>query len=273
MLRERGVHIVEPESGRLAGGDVGAGRLADPATIVAAVERVLGPGDLDGMSRGRVGRRHPRADRRRPRDRQPQLAASRATPSPPRPRRAGPRVTLVSTVDLPVPAGVRGRAPSRRPTQMQRAMTRSRDDHDVIVMSAAVADFRPKARRRRQAQEARRRPRDRARADARHPRRVWARPSVPGQVLVGFAAETDDLSPTPPQKLRREAPRSHRRQRRECTPGWLRSRHKCGYAVAARRGACRDRPRIEARCRSGRHRHHHRHHRLHPLRPHRQDPA
>jgi phosphopantothenoylcysteine decarboxylase/phosphopantothenate--cysteine ligase len=46
----RGVHIVEPESGRLAGGDVGAGRLADPAVIVAAVERVLGPRDLDGVS-------------------------------------------------------------------------------------------------------------------------------------------------------------------------------------------------------------------------------
>jgi phosphopantothenoylcysteine decarboxylase / phosphopantothenate---cysteine ligase len=47
VLRERGVHIVEPESGRLAGGDVGTGRLADPATIVAAVERILGAGDPD----------------------------------------------------------------------------------------------------------------------------------------------------------------------------------------------------------------------------------
>ena len=36
-LRARGVHIVDPDDGRLAGGDVGAGRLADPADIVAAV--------------------------------------------------------------------------------------------------------------------------------------------------------------------------------------------------------------------------------------------
>ena len=36
VLRRRGVHIVDPESGRLAGGDVGAGRLADPARIVDA---------------------------------------------------------------------------------------------------------------------------------------------------------------------------------------------------------------------------------------------
>ena len=35
-LRRRGVHVLEPEAGRLAGGDVGEGRLADPARIVAA---------------------------------------------------------------------------------------------------------------------------------------------------------------------------------------------------------------------------------------------
>src|SRR3954468_13329497 len=40
-LRARGVHVVPPEEGRLAGGDVGAGRLADPSTIVASVQRVL----------------------------------------------------------------------------------------------------------------------------------------------------------------------------------------------------------------------------------------
>src|SRR4051794_26539615 len=48
-LRARGVHIVPPEDGRLAGGDVGAGRLADPATIVAALERVLASPDLQGL--------------------------------------------------------------------------------------------------------------------------------------------------------------------------------------------------------------------------------
>ena len=40
-LRSRGVHIVEPGEGRLAGGDVGKGRLAEPADIVAAIEAVL----------------------------------------------------------------------------------------------------------------------------------------------------------------------------------------------------------------------------------------
>ena len=41
LLRSRGVQIVEPEAGRLAGGDIGKGRLADPADIVAAAERSL----------------------------------------------------------------------------------------------------------------------------------------------------------------------------------------------------------------------------------------
>ncbi|MEY4173473.1 MAG: phosphopantothenoylcysteine decarboxylase/phosphopantothenate--cysteine ligase, partial [Actinomycetota bacterium] len=48
-LRARGVHVVEPETGRLAGGDVGAGRLADPATIVAAVDAVLSDGPMQGL--------------------------------------------------------------------------------------------------------------------------------------------------------------------------------------------------------------------------------
>src|SRR3954453_16985709 len=45
LLRRRGVVVVDPEEGRLAGGDVGAGRLADPGDIVAAVERVLSAQD------------------------------------------------------------------------------------------------------------------------------------------------------------------------------------------------------------------------------------
>ena len=49
-LRERGVTVVDPEDGRLAGGDVGAGRLASPEVIVAAVERAITPQDLAGLS-------------------------------------------------------------------------------------------------------------------------------------------------------------------------------------------------------------------------------
>src|SRR6188472_412980 len=49
-LRRRGVHIVGPAAGHLAGGDEGMGRMVEPAEIVFAVERLLGPNDLDGAS-------------------------------------------------------------------------------------------------------------------------------------------------------------------------------------------------------------------------------
>src|SRR4051812_4460527 len=50
LLRSRGVTVVAPAVGRLAGGDLGAGRMAEPAEIVAAVETVLGPKDLEGVT-------------------------------------------------------------------------------------------------------------------------------------------------------------------------------------------------------------------------------
>ena len=140
-LRKRGVHIVEPESGRLAGGDMGAGRLADPATILGAAERILGPADLTGVrvvvSAG--GTREPidavRVIANRSSGKQGYAVAAEAAAR-------GAQVTLVSTVGLPTPAGVQVIAVETA-AEMQEAMERAAIDHDVIVMAAAVADFRP----------------------------------------------------------------------------------------------------------------------------------
>ncbi len=140
-LRKRGVHIVEPESGRLAGGDIGAGRLADPATILGAAERVLGPADLTGVrvvvSAG--GTREPidavRVIANRSSGKQGYAVAAEAAAR-------GAQVTLVSTVGLPAPSGVQVIAVETA-AEMQEAMERAATDHDVIVMAAAVADFRP----------------------------------------------------------------------------------------------------------------------------------
>ena len=65
-LERRGVEIIPPESGRLAGGDSGEGRLADPAVIAACVLERLGRTtrrDLHGRAGDRQRRRHPRAAR------------------------------------------------------------------------------------------------------------------------------------------------------------------------------------------------------------------
>jgi phosphopantothenoylcysteine decarboxylase/phosphopantothenate--cysteine ligase len=52
VLASRGVVIVPPGEGRLAGGDIGAGRLAEPDDLVATVERVLGAGDASSGLHG-----------------------------------------------------------------------------------------------------------------------------------------------------------------------------------------------------------------------------
>ncbi|HYN34206.1 MAG TPA: bifunctional phosphopantothenoylcysteine decarboxylase/phosphopantothenate--cysteine ligase CoaBC [Ilumatobacteraceae bacterium] len=199
VLRARGVHIVEPESGRLAGGDIGPGRLADVASIVAAVERVLGPRDLEGIavvvSAG--GTREPidavRVIANRSSGKQGYALAAEAASR-------GARVTLVSTVALEVPAGVEV-VVVETADEMERAMVAAAVDHDVIVMSAAVADFRPKV-----AADGKLKKRDGTPEIILEPT-----PDIlaglgaakrPGQVLVGFAAETDDLVANATEKLR-----------------------------------------------------------------------
>ncbi|MET0578946.1 MAG: bifunctional phosphopantothenoylcysteine decarboxylase/phosphopantothenate--cysteine ligase CoaBC, partial [Ilumatobacteraceae bacterium] len=143
VLRRRGVHVVEPGIGRLAGGDSGRGRLADPADIVAAAERILDPRsrDLDGVSVlvTAGGTREPidavRVIANRSSGKQGHAIAAEAAAR-------GAAVVLVTTVDLPVPAGVTVERVETA-AEMQSAVA-ARAAADIIVMSAAVADFRPK---------------------------------------------------------------------------------------------------------------------------------
>jgi phosphopantothenoylcysteine decarboxylase/phosphopantothenate--cysteine ligase len=200
-LRARGVHIVEPESGRLAGGDVGAGRLASPDSIVAVVEAVLSGGDLAGLhvvvSAG--GTREPidavRVIANRSSGKQGYAIAAEAAGR-------GARVTLVSTVELPVPRGI-SVVSVETAAQMQSALTDVSASADVIVMAAAVADFRP-------VQAAT----GKLKKDQGTPQIVLeATPDIlaglgatkpAGQTLVGFAAETSDLIANAAGKLQRK---------------------------------------------------------------------
>ena len=191
---------MEPETGRLAGGDVGTGRLASPADIVATAERVLGPHDLAGarivVSAG--GTREPidavRVIANRSSGKQGYAIAAEAAAR-------GASVTLVSTVDLPPPAGVVIEHVETA-AEMQVAVERLAEVADVVVMAAAVADFRPKA-----AADGKLRKRDGVPEIILEPT-----PDIlaglglrkrPGQVLVGFAAETTDLVAHAQEKLSR----------------------------------------------------------------------
>lgn len=198
-LRRRGVHIVDPEEGRLAGGDVGAGRLAAPATIVAAVESVLAAGrDMAGL---RVvvtagGTREPidpvRFLGNRSSGKQGHALADEAAAR-------GAKVTLVTTTQLPVPPGA-DVVRVETAAEMHDAVTAVAETADVVVMAAAVADFRPA------------RVADQKIKKAGGVPEIVLEPTVdilaglgrrkpPGQTLVGFAAETHDLRENAAAKL------------------------------------------------------------------------
>jgi phosphopantothenoylcysteine decarboxylase/phosphopantothenate--cysteine ligase len=144
-LRDRGVLVLDPAVGRLTGSDTGPGRLPEPealAQVLAAVLHSAGRRDLTGVkvviSAG--GTREPvdpvRFLGNRSSGLQGYALAAAAVAR-------GAAVTLISAnVELPAPAGV---AVVRVGTalELQDAMRAQAVDADVLVMAAAVADFRP----------------------------------------------------------------------------------------------------------------------------------
>src|SRR5690242_7324881 len=197
-LRRRGVHVVGPGSGRLAGGDEGEGRLADPADVVAAAARILGPNDLAGV---RVlvtagGTREPidavRIITNRSSGKQGYAIAEVAAAR-------GADVTLVTTIGRPAPAGVEI-VSVQTAAEMQDAVMGRASSYDVVVMAAAVADFRPKEPPNRKLKKHEGIPE--IVLEPTHDFLVdLGRDKPAGQVLVGFAAETDDLVEHATEKL------------------------------------------------------------------------
>ena len=200
-LRRRGVHVVDPESGRLAGGDLGHGRLASPETIVNAAVRLLSPGDLDGLrfvvSAG--GTREPidpvRFIGNRSSGKQGHAIARAAADR-------GAKVTLVTTTDRDLPAGV-DVVRVETAAQMADAMLASSPAADVVVMAAAVADFRPQATVAHKLKK-----RDGVPSVVLEPTAdilsALGSSKVEGQTIVGFAAETNDLRRHAGEKLARK---------------------------------------------------------------------
>jgi phosphopantothenoylcysteine decarboxylase/phosphopantothenate--cysteine ligase len=151
-LRRRGATIVAPERGRLASkGEWGAGRLADPAAILAAVEEALAAGagegftprSLDGL---RVlvtagGTREPidavRYVGNRSSGRMGLALAEEAA------RRGADVTVIAANVALPRPAGARV-VEVETAAQLEGATREVFPRADVLLMAAAVADFRPR---------------------------------------------------------------------------------------------------------------------------------
>jgi phosphopantothenoylcysteine decarboxylase/phosphopantothenate--cysteine ligase len=141
-LAARGVERIGPVVGELASGEVGIGRMADVLEIVAAVERRLSPGELAGSTfLVTAGPTHEPIDPVR-------FLANRSSGKmgfaiAAEAARRGARVHLVAgPVEMPTPAGVE-RVDVRTAIEMSEAVRRLAPECDVVVMAAAVADFRP----------------------------------------------------------------------------------------------------------------------------------
>lgn len=198
LLRDRGTVVLEPAAGRLTGTDTGPGRLPDPEELFASAQALI--------ARGPAGLRPDLAGRR-------VLVSAGGTREEIDPVRflgnwssgrqgyaiarvaaaRGAWVTLVSAnVALPDPAGARIiRVTSA--CEMRDAMLAEAPAADAIVMAAAVADYRPAARNAVKIKK----------TGPPEPIKLVENPDIlrelatnrarPGQVVAGFAAETDDV--------------------------------------------------------------------------------
>ncbi|MGW2678608.1 bifunctional phosphopantothenoylcysteine decarboxylase/phosphopantothenate--cysteine ligase CoaBC [Streptomyces sp. NPDC001436] len=211
-LRRRGAVVIEPAVGRLTGKDTGKGRLPDPEEIFEVCRAVLRGNGRDGAAADLAGRhvvisaggtREPLDPVRflgnRSSGKQGYALARTAVAR-------GARVTLVAAnTALADPAGadvVRvGTA-----LQLREAVLKAAADADVVVMAAAVADFRPAVYADGKIKKQEGREPDPV-ALVRNPdvlAEVSAERAVEGQIVVGFAAETDDVLDNGRAKLRRK---------------------------------------------------------------------
>jgi phosphopantothenoylcysteine decarboxylase / phosphopantothenate---cysteine ligase len=202
MLRERGVHVVDPDEGYLACGMTGSGRLAATETIAKKVCDVLGlRHDLAGQtilitagptcenidpvrfltnrSSGKMG-----------------YALAEAA------HRRGARVVLVSgPTDLKIPDGVDW-VPVRATEEMHRAVRERAASANIVIMAAAVSDYRPAEQHDKKLK----------RGEGSFTLELEPTPDIlaelgrekRGQILVGFAAETNTVAENARGKLARK---------------------------------------------------------------------
>jgi phosphopantothenoylcysteine decarboxylase/phosphopantothenate--cysteine ligase len=202
-LQRRGVLVVPPASGPLTSGDVGPGRLAELDDLVAGVAAALAP--ARGLLGVRVlvslgGTREPLDPVRylgnRSSGRMGAAIVAEAL-------RRGAEVTAVTAATVVDPPAAARRLRVETAQELHDTVLAEAPAHDVIVMAAAVADFRPKRasagklKKEQGVPEVVLEPTPDALAELGHRRR-------PGQVLVGFAAETDDHLAGARRKLERK---------------------------------------------------------------------
>jgi phosphopantothenoylcysteine decarboxylase/phosphopantothenate--cysteine ligase len=201
-LRGYGYRVVEPEVGSLASGLTGVGRLAEPPTIVDAVERLFArAGDLDGI---RVvitagGTREPIDPVRFIGNRS---SGKRGTAIAEAARDRGAAVTLIAgAMSVGAPRGMEV-VNATTAAAMREAVLRHAPGAEILVMAAAVADFAPQ---RASGRKIKRDGSSLAITLVPNPDIIAEVGEMPEEVrpfLIGFAAESDDLEANAAAKLR-----------------------------------------------------------------------
>jgi phosphopantothenoylcysteine decarboxylase/phosphopantothenate--cysteine ligase len=211
LLRERGATIIPPEEGHLASGEVGIGRFPETAVILAEIGRVLGRrgGDLAGkrvvVTAG--GTQEPidpvRFVGNRSSGRMGFALAEEA-------RDRGAEITLIAgSVAAPLPHGMATIRQVGTALELREAVREAVRDADVLVMAAAVADYRPES----PAAEKIKKGSAAEHADGSLTLRLVRNPDIlaelaefgdGGAVRVGFAAETTDVAAHASDKLQRK---------------------------------------------------------------------
>ena len=199
LLRDRGALVLEPATGRLTGPDTGTGRLPEPAELFEVAVRVLSRG-AGGLAPDLLGRRVVISAGGTREELDPvrflgNWSSGRQGYALARTAAArGADVTLVSAnVALDDPAGAKViRVTSA--LQLREAMAVAAAGADAVAMAAAVADYRPAVRHVAKIKKT---------GSGPEPIQLTENPDVlrelsahrghPGQVVVGFAAETEDL--------------------------------------------------------------------------------
>ena len=209
LLRSRGVRFVGPASGHLACGDDDVGRMSEPEAIVEALEALFAEGGRVGAARDLSGRRilvtaGPTVERIDP----VRFITNRSTGKmgyaiAAAAARRGAEVVLVSgPVSLPCPDGVE-RVSVESSRELCDAVLGRAGDCDAVIQAAAPADFTPaafsetKIKKKGEGMALELRPTTDIAAA------LGAR-KRPGQVLVAFAAETNDLIDNARGKLARK---------------------------------------------------------------------
>ena len=203
-LQERGIKFVGPDSGILACGDEGAGRMSEPETIVAAICDILNvSSDLAGLKvLVTAGATRERLDpvRYMTNDSSGKMGFAIAEAA----RARGAEVTAVyGSVTAQVPAGIR-RIQIESAQELYDVMMREAPEQDIIIQAAAVCDYRFEKTAKSKIKKAEGEALTLTLAENPDVAKAVGAIKKKGQTLVGFAAETDNVRKNAAEKLKKK---------------------------------------------------------------------